>query len=56
MTPKNKKIEIAIYAIALIAIIAIWAVNGYEDTWLYVSAVLIMFPASWIYFNKNKDR
>ncbi len=57
MTPKNKKIEITIFLAALMILIAVWAVNGYEDTWLYVTAIIIAIPVSWLYFgNKNKDQ
>ena len=56
MTSKSKKIEIAIFVIALVVLAAIWAINGYEDTWLYVTAIIIAIPTSWFYFNsKDKD-
>lgn len=56
MSPQSKKIEIAIFLAAAAVITGIWAFNGYDDTWLYVTAILIMIPVSWFYFGKkNKD-
>ncbi len=55
MTSKFKKIEIAIVAVTLVVLTAVWAFNGYEDTWLYVSAAVIAIPASWFFFG-TKDR
>ena len=56
MTSRPRKSEIIIFVAALAALVAIWAINGYEDTWLYVILIIIAIPTSWFYFSKkNKD-
>lgn len=57
MQSRSKKLKIAITIVALLVLIAVWAINGYEDTWLYATAGIIAIPASWFYFgNKNKNQ
>ncbi len=55
MSSPSKKIEIGIVLATAAVIIAVWAVNGYEDTWLYATALIIAVPASWFLFGKNKN-
>ena len=51
-----KKFEIGIFILALLILTGVWALNGYEDTWLYVTAAIIAIPISWVSFgNKNKN-
>lgn len=49
------KLEWFILAAVSIIILAVWAMNGYEDTWLYMTALIIAIPTSWFYFGK-KDK
>lgn len=57
MKSQTEKLGIALVILALVALVVIWAINGYEDTWLYASAMLIAIPTSWIHFcKKNKDK
>ncbi len=53
MTSKTKKLEIWIFIALLVVLAAVWAINGYEDTWLYVTAAIIAIPTSWYYFGKK---
>ena len=53
MTPRSKKSLIAIFIATLVALVAIWAINGFEDTWSYVVLIIIAIPTSWFYFNKK---
>lgn len=53
MTSQSKKFEIGIFLAALAALIAVWAINDYEDTWLYVTAIIIAIPTSWFYWSKQ---
>ena len=56
MTPSQmKKISIGLLLLADAALIAIWAMNGYEDTWFYATLILITIPISLMQFRK-KDR
>lgn len=57
MTPQSsKKLEISIFIVALMALVAIWAANGFEDTWLYAILIIIIIPISWFRLSKkNKD-
>ncbi len=57
MTSRLKKFEIAIVIAALVALVVVWAINGYDDTWLYVTAAVIAIPTSWFYLSKKgKDQ
>ena len=58
MTPQTKKTGIALLILAQIALIAIWAINGYEDTWFYIMLIFITIPISGLPFfeKKNKDK
>lgn len=51
----SKKTEIVIVVAALAVLGGVWALNGYEDTWLYIAAGVIAIPASWFFFGKKKD-
>lgn len=53
MTPSSKRLEIAIVIAVIIILGVIWAMNGYEDTWLYITAMVIAVPASWFAFGKS---
>lgn len=41
---KMKKIEIALFIATLAILFAVWSINGYDDTWLYVTAAIIAIP------------
>jgi len=49
----SKKFEIGIFVSALVVLGIVWAVNGYEDTWLYATAAVIAIPISWYSFSKS---
>lgn len=53
MNPSVKKLVATFLILANIALVIIWAINGYEDTWFYVSLLLISFVSSWTYFAKK---
>ena len=53
---RTRKIEIAIIAAALMVLAGVWAINGYDDTWLYLTAAIIIVPSSWFYFGRKKDQ
>ena len=58
MTSRSQKLVLAILVAALAALVVIWAINGFDDTWLYaVNAVIIIIaiPISWLSFGK-KDK
>lgn len=55
MTPRSIKLEIGIFLAVLIALAAVWAINGYTDTWLYVTAAIIAIPVTWYSFGKKSD-
>lgn len=48
-------IIIALVALTEVALVAIWAMNGYEDTWFYVTAGIIAIPTSWFVFGKKNE-
>ena len=54
MKSRFKKLEIGIFIVAIFIICAVWAVNGYQDTWLYVIAAIIAMPTSWYFFGKKE--
>ncbi|MES2930758.1 MAG: hypothetical protein V4665_03160 [Patescibacteria group bacterium] len=57
MASKTRKISIALLILAEIALVVIWAVNGYEDTWFYAMLMLITISTSWTNFStKSKDK
>lgn len=55
MDSASQKFEIGIFLGVLVILAVVWAVNGYEDTWLYVIAAIIAIPAHWFYFRKKSD-
>jgi xanthine/uracil permease len=55
MVRRSKKIELAIFILALVALVAVWAINGFEDTWLYAILILIAIPVSWFNFKKKAE-
>jgi len=55
MGSRDKNIEIALLVLANTALVGIWAINGYDETWLYVTAMLITIPTSWLRFGRNRS-
>ncbi len=57
MKPLSRKFEIAIIIVAGLVLLGVWALNGYDDTWLYITAAIIAIPTSLFYVSKkDKDR
>lgn len=54
MSPRNRKIGITLLILTQILLVVIWAVNGYEETWFYVTLILITIAAAWEPFIKKK--
>jgi hypothetical protein len=52
----TKQREKVIVLVAILILVAVWAINGYDDTWLYVTAILITAPLSWYYIEKNDKK
>ena len=52
---QSKKIQIIVFIIALIVLTTVWAINGYDDTWLYVTAAIIAIPVSWYSFSQKNS-
>lgn len=53
---RSKKIEMAIFVVALVALVAIWAMNGFDDTWLYAVLIAVIIPTAWFRLRKkSKD-
>ena len=52
---KSRKVEVALFVFTLLVLVAIWAANGYEHTWLYVSALVVAIPVGWYTFG-SKDK
>ena len=50
-----RAIGIALLIISNLALIYIWAINGYENTFFYVVLLLLTIPTSWVHFLK-KDK
>lgn len=40
----------ALLAASNLALVAIWAANGYEETWFYATLILMTVPTGWIHF------
>ncbi|MES3004864.1 MAG: hypothetical protein V4690_01975 [Patescibacteria group bacterium] len=55
MPSKTRKIGIALLILTQVALIVIWAINGYEETWFYVTLMLVSISTSWVHFAKKKD-
>ena len=55
MKSQFNKSEVAIVVVTLLILAAVWAINGFEDTWLYVIAGIIVIPASWFLFGKKDN-
>jgi hypothetical protein len=55
MTPQPKKAEILIIIATIAVLGAVWALNGYEDTWLYVTAAVIALPVTSLAFGMNNN-
>jgi hypothetical protein len=53
MISRVQHVVIVIVILVEIALIAIWAINGYKDTWYYATAMIIAIPTSWISFSKR---
>lgn len=56
MSLRSTKTEVAVFYIALVLLVGIWAINGFEDTWLYATALIVATPVSWFSFGKKNDR
>ncbi len=58
MTSRSERLQIAIFAVALVAVVASWAINGFESDWLYLYAVLaaLFIPISMFLRKKSKDQ
>lgn len=57
MTSRSKKFEIAIFIALSVVLAVVWAMNGFKDTWLYVTSLIIAIPISWYYWDKEgKDK
>lgn len=56
VTSRSERLEVAIFVSALVAVVASWAVNGFEGDWLYLYAVLatLVIPVSWFLRKKAK--
>ncbi len=56
MTPQqSKKLELVLFIGLLIVLTIVWRANGYEDTWLYITAAIIAIPISWYSFGKKSN-
>lgn len=53
MVPTSRKFEIALFIIVLAMLAFVWALNGYDDTWLYIMAAIIAIPISWYSLGKK---
>lgn len=57
MEAKFKKIQIMVFVITILILFGIWGINGYDNTWLYVTAAIVAIPTSWYFTGKrNTDR
>jgi len=59
MSPQKKAriFEIGLFLAVFIFLVVVWAINGYDDTWLYVTAGIIAIPSSWFLLGrKDKDK
>ncbi len=52
---KETKLLTTIFFVVLVILGVVWAINGYNDTWLYVTAAIIAIPGSW-YYSAKKNR
>ncbi len=55
MKARTRAIGIALLVLSNLALVGIWAVNGYENTLFYIMLLLLSIPTSWIHFIK-KDK
>ena len=57
VTSRSERLEIAIFVLALVAVVASWAINGFEGDWLYLYAGLatMVIPISWFLRKKAKS-
>lgn len=55
MRSRFKRLETAIFVVVILIISAVWAMNGYQDTWLYLAAAVIAIPTSWFFFGKKDN-
>ncbi len=53
MSSKIRLIGIVLLIATQIALVTIWAINGYDDTWLYASAMVISLSSLWALFSKD---
>ncbi|MBP9855744.1 MAG: hypothetical protein KBC48_00340 [Candidatus Pacebacteria bacterium] len=56
MTRNTSRLVIKIMPVVVTAILAvIWWVNGMEDTWLYLSNILVVLTVSWSAYPKKLE-
>jgi hypothetical protein len=48
MTTSSKIFKSGIVLAAFVVLVVVWAVNGYDDTWLYITAAIITLPAAFL--------
>lgn len=53
MKRKVKVISIALLVLSNLGLVAIWAMNGYENTWFYIVLLLLTIPTSWVHVIKK---
>lgn len=53
MKERVRVIGIALLVLSNLGLVAIWAMNGYENTWFYIMLLLLTIPTSWIHFIKK---
>ncbi len=44
----SKIVKIVIVLGTFIVLTLVWAINGYDDTWLYITAAIIAIPAAYL--------
>lgn len=47
-------LQVGIFVGVLVILGLVWAANGYDDTWLYVTAGIIAAPSAWFMFGPRK--
>lgn len=52
MTSQYKIIKSGIVLVVFAVLVVVWAVNGYDDTWLYIAAAAVALPAAFLLQSK----
>jgi hypothetical protein len=47
VTAQSKIFKSGIVIAVFLVLVVVWAVNGYDDTWLYIAAAVVAIPASY---------